>query len=91
MGAGSEGLSVTAAGAVQVALPPAAGLLARHPRAAANLRAALRGIDLVARVVVVAALLGELAVVLTDVTIRYREMTAPRELRARSRPAPRTL
>jgi tripartite ATP-independent transporter DctM subunit len=71
VGAGSEGLSVTAAGAVQVALPPAAGLLTRHPRAAANLRGALRGIDLVARIVVVAALLGELAVVLTDVTIRY--------------------
>jgi Tripartite ATP-independent periplasmic transporters, DctQ component len=69
--AGSEGLPVRAAGAVQAALPPAAGLLARQPRVAAGLRAALHGIDLVARIMVVAALLGELAVVLTDVTIRY--------------------
>ena len=71
MEAGSEGLSVTAIGTVRVALPPAAGLLAHHPRIAAGLRGALQGIDRMARVVVVAALLGELSVVLTDVTIRY--------------------
>ncbi|HEY2138419.1 MAG TPA: TRAP transporter large permease subunit [Xanthobacteraceae bacterium] len=61
---------MTAIGAVQAALP-AAGLLAPHPRVAAVLRSALDGVDRVARVVVVVALLGELSVVLTDVTIRY--------------------
>jgi len=54
-----------------VAAPPGRGLVWRSERLATGIRHGLNGIDSAARLVVVLALLGELSVVLTDVTIRW--------------------
>jgi tripartite ATP-independent transporter DctM subunit len=69
--AAAEGPSAATVGTDSSALAPAAGSLLAHRRLTARLRGALQALDWIARGVVVAALLGELSVVLTDVTIRY--------------------
>jgi tripartite ATP-independent transporter DctM subunit len=66
--AGSESAAIIGAG--PSGREPAAALPAQH-RAATILRRTLQVVDWTARGVVVAALLGELAVVLTDITIRF--------------------
>jgi tripartite ATP-independent transporter DctM subunit len=53
------------------AVPGATSDLSRSSPVAKAVRTALDGLDQAARVIVVAALIGELGVVLTDITIRY--------------------
>ena len=74
MSAAREGETATiaaVAGTDVPALPPASALAAVHGRGGAAIRATLNAVDWAARGVVVAALIGELGVVLTDVTIRF--------------------
>jgi tripartite ATP-independent transporter DctM subunit len=67
----SEAATITALAGADVRAPaPASPVAAMHGGAAAAIRAALNAIDWAARGVVIAALIGELTVVLTDVTIR---------------------
>ncbi len=71
MDAASEGHVSSAAVADPAAPLKGRGMIWRRERLAIGIRRALTGIDSAARIVVVVALLSELGVVMTDVTIRF--------------------
>ncbi len=71
MNAASEGQLLATIAAGHSAPSPGRGVVWRYKRLARGIRFVLDGVDRVARVIVVAALLGELSVVITDITIRF--------------------
>ena len=71
MNVASEGQLSTAAATVPSAPVQGRGIVWRSERLALGIRRLLDGIDASARYIVVVALLSELSVVLTDVTIRF--------------------